>query len=224
MKSIVKLGILVSLLLGRAYAQPNLSMIGYSSYIDSTSSAAIPNLILLNVEIANVDPITTFSDTLDFAIGAEFPVGTVTDIGFFGWTTGPHTIPPLDTIVVDSVFLWIDTSKLQDGNNTVVIWPISGGATVEDSLYIYMNFASILSPKISIDPVVLAPNPCQDVVHLIYSTPQLSLIRIRDASGRIVETHLPQKALSVTHLPNGVYTLECISQSGSFVEKLVVQH
>lgn len=94
-------------------------------------------------------------------------------------------------------------------------------------------FDGVCSPLVSnVEPslkgrIVLSPNPATDAVTVQYGDVAVQHIHLFDPSGRLVRSYhnVPSgnMTLSLSGLPSGLYNMQFLTTSGSWVEKLVVR-
>jgi Secretion system C-terminal sorting domain len=217
-----KLILLFSLLTGLANAQPQLSIAGYGSYLDPSFST-FPYFTFFDIEVDNVDSFATFNDTLYLAMGVEDPPGIVTPMS--ATSAGMQTIPPLDSVILDTTYFAADTSFFKEGNNTVVIWPYAGvwpGIYTKDSLYftIYITGFSIIEENNI--PITIGPNPAADVL-CIYDPKNLAIrVTIHSMNGQLMATSTAKGVFDLRLFTNGIYILEMETRKGILTRKLII--
>ncbi len=129
-------------------------------------------------------------------------------------------------------WVWIDFSSL--GNvDSVAFYFISSdygkGGMNTPAYFCLDNISTADSPQsvLSINTTKesnLFPNPAYESVS-IKSTPETQTIRIIDIQGRIVRSFQPNSSISsvpLQELSNGIYTVQRLSNTGIFVEKLII--
>lgn len=158
----------------------------------------------------------------------------------------------IDTAYVDSIFTngnivhvnWIivdkngiheDTSSYVLNNGPGVYWlqlvlfcPTKSGGSyfgVTEAVYIdSISPVAGISPQTQLTTLHLYPNPTSNEIHVQFEGTEL-LVRIFDAQGKFIEQHtlLPTDYISMKHLENGLYLLECTNQDSKHTLRVVKQ-
>lgn len=67
------------------------------------------------------------------------------------------------------------------------------------------------------------PNPCTDIIHLLYPESGLTTIRLYNSTGQLLAEHFNTHLMDVTGHPNGLYFVELISDKQSQgVKKILI--
>lgn len=136
----------------------------------------------------------------------------------FGGETGSY---------VDTIFTWYNTATNNHIASVALAYNFGGltGATAS-----YMDEADLLT---GVNPVVESatkgqplfyPNPVKDVL-TISNADGYHTLEILDLRGTLIQSislHQSNQTIDVADLPPGIYFLQAVSESGSYVRKVVV--
>lgn len=208
----IMFSIMLLFIAGMAMAQPRLSVVPGTPGLSDTVIAGSTVTYLVTVEnTGNM----TFSDTFAIYVG-------VLDTGSFIPTViHIHPVQQTQILVGDTntqmLTHTIDTMYFKEGNNTVVIWPVSGGSPVVDSLYtgvFVIYFADGIEDKGDPSIIKTYPNPVSDYLKIVSET-GIEQVRIFDLSGRLVMAAANTSIIDVSGLPAACYIVEIKDKKGA---------
>ncbi|MGY0393003.1 T9SS type A sorting domain-containing protein [Bizionia sp. KMM 8389] len=137
-----------------------------------------------------------------------------------------YILPNIGSIVQTSYFYYENSTGnlVFRSNNINISVPI---ASISDNITVYESFlTNPLSVESHVNPVtdiILYPNPVSDMLYLQFnkSNPVTS-IRIFDTNGRLVLQNIGAlKALDVSKLQSGLYTVAMQTESGQITKKFL---
>lgn len=202
---------IVLLLAGiKLIAQPQLTVLPGTPGLSDTVIAESSVTYLVSVQnTGNV----VFSDTYDIYVG-------VLDSGSFIPTTAYiHNVGTTQIVVgatdTQLVSHTIDTTYFKEGNNTVVIWPVSGSSPAVDSLtfdifVIYFNGIAEESGSLNVKTY---PNPAKENLQIVAEN-GIEQVRIFDLSGRQVMNVRNSSVIPLSTLPPAIYLVEITDKKG----------
>lgn len=82
-----------------------------------------------------------------------------------------------------------------------------------------MMYSTINVLELNARPIRLYPNPARDLLNLRFDDLKLTEIIILDFQGKRVRSFEPMIELSIIDLPNGIYTIHFISETGIFSDR-----
>lgn len=184
-----------------------------------------------------------FTDTVDFADTLEVLVSYDCGQSYqsvyrkSGAELATFATPNLNPLNIQSVFTnpadsnWRTEQILLDGTKTQAIVKFSYISGLGGSINIdNVRFHSPTSvPKVLTTNVRLYPNPASDELWMDMGNTMVQEVSIRDLQGRFVLSHIPDRksgsiSLNTNSIPSGLYTVTIRTTTGTFVEKLVIQH
>lgn len=111
-----------------------------------------------------------------------------------------------------------------NGNYAVIV---SLGACIDTSECVSINDLSI-SKIINENPEVkIFPNPTNDKVIIDSEVGLISSINLRDLNGKLLISRITSSKmvqLDISELSVGVYLVECVTENGTHIERIVIEH
>lgn len=214
-----KLVILFVMIAGLASAQPQLRVSSFFATTDSIN-ASTTNITLYTIMVQNVDSFALFNDVLTIVVGVEDTAGVAQVMDSVN--VGTKLIPQLDSTMIDSAVFTVNTALFKEGNNTVVIWPISPGGDTKDSLYfpfIYNSVKELMNNNIN---VTIGPNPAVESFYLGDPDNLVKRVRIRSADGKLIRNAKTNALIWINDMNKGIYLVELETEKGIFTKKLII--
>jgi len=201
------------LLLGiKAMAQPQLSVVPGTPGLSDTVIAGSSVTYLVTVQnTGNV----TFSDTFDIYVGV-LDTGSFIPTVVYIHDAGQQQILVGDTNT-QMLTHTIDTMYFKEGNNTVVIWPVSSSSPIVDSLYtdVFVIYFMGIGETDNLLQIKTYPNPVSDYLKII-SENGIEQVRIFDLTGRVVKSATNNSIVDVSSLPAAYYIVEIKDKKGIY--------
>lgn len=194
----------------KGIAQPQLSVLPGTPGLSDTVIAGSSVTYLVTVQnTGNV----TFTDSFDIYVG-------VLDTGSFIPTVAYiHYVSSQQILVGDTNTQMlshnIDTVFFKEGNNTVVIWPVSSSSPTVDSLTtnVFVIYFTGIEETDDISLIKTYPNPVTDYLKIV-SENGIEQVSIFDLSGRVVMKAANTSIIDVSGLPAACYVVEIKDKKG----------
>jgi hypothetical protein len=132
-------------------------------------------------------------------------------------------IAPFDTVTLSLTNVYIDPLLFDEGNNTVVIWPIiiNPGPPDPDSLTNEtIAYSGIGENPAFIFPVA-HPNPSNGILTFSPLKQPLEEVRIYGHDGRFVQMANRVTTLDISQLKTGIYYLQYTFEGRMIIKRIV---
>lgn len=187
--------------------------LGFSSYHLFTQDTVDYNdFFAFSATLKNYSSSITFNNFVDvsYAVNGITQPGTL-DNFYAHLTPGDSMSDPMH---IDH----ISNLAFTDGDNVVVIWPVSLGSTIQDSLpiHVFVNSPSGIKPVLNSTSIKLNYNNGKIYFFYPKNNTEFFTVSVSNVAGKVFYTdeNLAPTNIDVAYLPAGIYFVKAISSSG----------
>lgn len=202
-------------------AQNNITIVTNEPAYWFPASVTMNDSVFFAVKIVNLS-LVTFNDALTIQVAVD--TGTVVPnfVIVASEVYPTDSIAGLDTVVRAVNYVEIDPTIFQEGNNTVVIWPMCPNqGTPPDTMY-NETFAYLgINEQPRFEYPAPYPNPTQGHITFKRLINPIEEVRIYNTQGTLVATHKKVTTLNISKYEPGVYYLQYMHKDRLIVTRII---